>query len=544
MKIALAQIDPTVGDIAGNARRIEDAIAQAEGQGAELAVFCELAITGYPPRDLLSRTGFVRASVQAIEALAKRCTKIAALVGFVRPSVQTPGRPLENAAALLSGGKVAAVHVKKLLPSYDVFDETRYFEPGGPPMPLEVGGARIGVSICEDLWDPSALGRELYPEDPIGRLRQVGAEIIINMSASPFTVGKVAVREDLVRRQAQRAKAPIIFVNQVGGNDELIFDGGSLAVSGAGKLLGRCRAFQEDLLVVDTSGAPGRCQAPLEDIAQLAEALKLGLRDYVRKCGFKSAVLGLSGGIDSAVVATLAADALGPRNVLALLMPSRYSSEHSLADAASLAEKLGIPHRVVPIEAIHKAYEDVLNRQLAADRPEVTDQNVQARVRGAIVMAFSNAQGHLPLATGNKSELATGYCTLYGDMNGGLAVIGDVLKTTVYRLARHLNECLGPRIPENTFAKPPSAELRPNQTDQDRLPPYELLDGVLERYIEREEEIEQIIAAGFEPALVRRVVNLVTTAEYKRRQAPPVLKVSPRAFGSGRRLPIACRWGE
>ncbi len=541
MKIALAQINPTVGDIAGNSSKTAECIARAEQAGAELVVFSELSLLGYPPRDLLSRGSFISASVEAVEALAKRCRRIAALVGFVRPAEDSPGRPLENAAALLADGAVAGVHVKTLLPTYDVFDEMRYFRPGPTPKPLTLAGRRIGVSICEDLWDRPALGAALYQSDPIEHLREAGAEIIINMSASPFQSGKVASREDLIRRRAEQANTPIIYVNQVGGNDELIFDGASMAVGADGIVLARCKSFHEDLLVIDTDTGPGRCEAIGSDVEQLAAALKLGLRDYIHKCGFKSVVLGLSGGIDSAVVAALAADALGTENVLALAMPSRYSSDHSLADARQLAGNLGIRLLTLPIDPIHIAYEQALAGNLPEDRPDTTDQNIQARIRGNLVMAFSNACGRLPLATGNKSELATGYCTLYGDMTGGLAVIGDVPKTMVYELARHLNETAGNRIPENILTKPPSAELKPDQIDQDKLPPYDLLDAILSRYVERAESTSEIISAGLDADVVRRVVNMVALAEYKRRQAPPVLKVTARAFGPGRRMPIACR---
>ncbi len=541
MKIALAQTNPTVGDVKGNAAKIAECIGRAEALGAELVVFGELAVTGYPPRDLLSRPSFVAASVRAIEGLAGRCTKAAALVGFVRPAGESPGRPLENAAALLAGGKLAAVHVKTLLPTYDVFDETRYFRPGPRPAPLELAGRRVGVSICEDLWDRPALGRALYESDPLAALKQAGAQVIVNMSASPFQLTKPELRQELLARQAARSGCPIVFVNQVGGNDELIFDGASAAVAADGTLLGRCKSFQEDLLVVQTAGPAGRCEPALPEMAQLAEALKLGLRDYARKCGFRSAVLGLSGGIDSAVVAALAADALGAENVLALAMPSRYSSAHSLDDARALAANLKVRLVEVPIDPMHRAFEGAFAEHLPDARPPTTDENIQARIRGNLVMAFSNALGHLPLATGNKSELATGYCTLYGDMNGGLSVIGDVPKTLVYRLARYLNESAGPRIPKSIFAKPPSAELKPNQTDQDMLPPYELLDEILLRYVEREQSVEQIAAEGFDAALVRRVAKMVAAAEYKRRQAAPVLKVTARAFGSGRRFPIACK---
>jgi NAD+ synthetase len=543
MKIALAQLNPIVGDIAGNTAKVAAAIARAADLGAELAVFSELVITGYPPRDLLTRESFVAESVRAVADLAKHCTKTAALVGYVRPASHTPGRPLENAAALLSEGKVATVHVKTLLPTYDVFDETRYFEPGPAPKCLHLSGGKLGVSICEDLWDTHALGRALYQTDPVAHLRAAGAETIINMSASPFQAGKQGVRAELIARQATRAGATIVYVNQVGGNDELIFDGLSMAIGPDGRLLGRCKAFAEDLLVIDTADAApaARCEPLLSDMEQLARAIELGLRDYLGKCGFKSVVLGLSGGMDSAIVATLAADAIGPENVLCLALPSRYSSDHSLSDARVLAVNLGCKLIEIPMERVHRAFEQTLDEHLP-NRPEITDENVQARIRGTLVMAYSNALGHLPLATGNKSELATGYCTLYGDMNGGLAPIGDVPKTMVYQLAAHLNATRGPRIPEGVFTKAPSAELKPNQTDQDKLPPYEVLDAIVMRFIEREQTAEQIIADGFDPATVRRAVKMIVQAEYKRRQAPPVLKVTGRAFGIGRRLPIACRW--
>ncbi len=542
MKIALAQINPTVGDIAGNSSKAARCIERAEAAGAELVVFSELSIAGYPPRDLLSRPGFVAACSRAVERLAGRCRKVAALVGFVRAAGPSPGRPLENAAALLAGGQVAAVHVKTLLGSYDVFDETRYFRPGPAPRPVTVGGRRVGVSICEDLWDRTALGRAVQEDDPVGHLRDAGAEIIVNLSASPFELGKVAVREGLLCRQAARCGAPVVYVNQVGGNDELIFDGASMAAGADGSLLGRARGFAEDLLVVETAGAPGRCEPVAEEMAQLASALELGLADYVGKCGFSSVVLGVSGGIDSAVVAVLAADALGPENVLALAMPSRYSSAGSLADARRLTGNLGVRLVEVPIGPVHDAYEAVFDALLPADRAATTDENIQARIRGNLVMAFSNATGHLAVATGNKSELATGYCTLYGDMNGGLAVIGDVPKTKVYALARHLNAAAGfERIPESILTKPPSAELRADQTDQDDLPPYDVLDAVLQRHVEREESLEQMVRGGVDEATARRVVERVAAAEFKRRQAPPALKVTARAFGSGRRMPIACR---
>ena len=435
------------------------------------------------------------------------------------------------------------MHVKALLPTYDVFDETRYFAPADGLHCVELDGRKIGLSICEDLWDPAALGRELYRIDPVGELAKAGAEIIVNMAASPYEIGKAAMREDLFARQARRAATPIVFVNQVGGDDELIFEGASCVVTSDGEVAARATSFEEDMLVVDTDSLAGPCEPLGDETERLSAALKLGLRDYAVKCGFSSVVLGLSGGLDSAVVATLAADALGPDNVHALAMPSRFSSDHSLADAEALARALGIHYQVMPIEPIHAAFEQSMDGTLAPDRIDVAAENIQARIRGAMVMAFSNAYGHLPLATGNKSELSCGYCTLYGDMCGGLAPIGDLLKTVVYRLAAQLNtEGGGRRIPESTITKPPSAELKPDQTDQETLPPYELLDPILTRYIEDDKTAEQIVADGFDPECVHRVVRMVDAAEYKRRQAPPVLKVTRRAFGTGRRMPIAQRY--
>jgi len=545
MKIALAQLNPIVGDIAGNAGKIARAIEQARRQSAELVVFAELSVTGYPPRDLLRKERFVADAVAAVESLAGRCSHIAALVGFVRPTPAGSGRPLQNAAALLAGGRVQKVHVKTLLPTYDVFDETRYFQPGGKPECIELGGTRIGLSICEDLWDPKALGRELYSQDPVAMLVEAGSQIIVNMAASPFEMGKPPRREELFKRQAGRSSGLIVYVNQVGGNDELVFDGCSCAIGPDGTLLGRAASFAEDLLVIDTSGPAGRCEELGDPLAALSAALKLGLRDYIGKCGFKTVVLGLSGGIDSAVVAVLAADAIGPQNVHAVAMPSRYSSPGSLTDAEQLAANLKIHYQVVPIDRVHSAFEEPIRAVLAGPGGQVAAENIQARIRGNIVMAISNSLGHMPLATGNKSELSTGYCTLYGDMCGGLSPIGDLLKTTVYQLAGQFNAEAGwERIPRSVIDKPPSAELKPNQTDQDKLPPYDVLDAILSRYIEEDKTAQQIVAEGLDPDTVRRVTGMVDAAEYKRKQASPVLKVTSRAFGTGRRMPIAQRYRQ
>ncbi len=548
MKIALAQYNPIVGDIAGNSAKMAELISRSAGQDADLVVFGELSVIGYPPRDLLRKERFVAETLQAVEKLAACCTEIAALVGYVRPTPDGKGRGLQNVAALLVGGKIEHVHVKALLPTYDVFDETRYFDAADKPQCITFDGVMIGLSICEDLWDSEALGRQRYGSDPVGTLAAAGAEIIVNMAASPYEMSKAPRREELFTRQGSRSGLPIVYVNQVGGNDELIFDGASCVVTPAGEVLARAKSFEEDLLIVDLAGAAGRCEPLDSEMVRLSAALKLGLRDYVTKCGFKTVVLGLSGGLDSAVVATLAADALGPQNVYALAMPSKYSSDHSLTDAEDLAKALGIHYQVVPIKQMHETFEAAMGRHLEDGNVDIADENIQARIRGAIVMAYSNAFGHLPLATGNKSELSCGYCTLYGDMCGGLAPIGDLLKTVVYELASQLNaEADGMRIPASTLTKPPSAELKPDQTDQDKLPPYELLDAILTRYIEADQTAEQIIAGGAvqsaaQSDLVRRIVRMVDAAEYKRRQAAPVLKATAKAFGTGRRMPIAQKY--
>ncbi len=550
MKIALGQFNPIVGDIEGNTERIAEFIQQSAKGGANLIVFGELSLVGYPPRDLLRKDGFAAASVAAVEKLAPLADGIAVLVGFVRPTPGDAGRPLQNCAALLADGQIKHVHVKSLLPTYDVFDETRYFEPSPESKCVEVAGVKIGISICEDIWDSDALGRELYGGDPVGRLIENGAEVIINMAASPFEMGKAKRREELFLRQAARTKGGLVYVNQVGGNDELIFDGCSCVVRPDGKILGRAKAFTEDLLIVDMDAAePARCEPFESEMETLNQALQLGIGDYVRKCGFSSVVLGMSGGIDSAVVGVLAADALGGKNVHVIAMPSRYSSDHSLTDAEALARNCGMDYRVIPIEDIHAAFESATGELLsdAGAAGELAGENIQARIRGSLVMGWSNAGGHLPLATGNKSELSVGYCTLYGDMCGGLAPIGDVLKMQVYALAEHINKKAGAdRIPRNIITKAPSAELKPGQVDQDKLPPYEVLDEILRQYVELDRAAHEIIENGFsspeQVELVHRVLRMVDVSEFKRQQAARVLKVSSRAFGIGRRVPIAQRF--
>ena len=553
MKIALAQFNPVVGDVAGNVARSKEFIARAAEAGARLVVFSQLSVVGYPPRDLLRRDKLVADSVAAVESLAADCKDIAALVGFVRARPRGTGRSLQNAAALLSGGKVQHVYAKRLLPTYDVFDERRYFEPGDKHECFDLDGLKIGLTIAEDLRDAPAAGRDVHDADPVANLASGGAQLIINMGASPYEMHKATKREEMIARQGERSGATIIYVNQVGGNDELIFDGASCAIRPEGKVAARAASFAEDLLVVDTEAGPGRCEDLGHHMLRVSAALKLGLRDYVNKCGFSSVVLGLSGGIDSAVVATLAADALGPDNVNLLIMPGRYTRDQSLSDAKALADNLGVKYHVVPIGPVHAVFEGVLGETLAGGSVEIADENIQARIRGAMVMAVSNAHGHLALATGNKSELSVGYCTLYGDMCGALAPIGDVLKTVVYELARQLNAEGGPwprsdrtgrRIPPAIIEKAPSAELKANQFDQDSLPPYAILDEILSRYIEGRMTCRQIIEEGFDQAVVKRVAAMVDAAEHKRKQAPPVLKVTHPAFGMGTRIPIAHRLAQ
>ncbi len=573
MRIALAQINPTVGDIAGNARLIETSISRAADAGADLVVFPELAVIGYPPKDLLLKPVIVQQCADAVQKLARRCTDVAALIGYPCPADSRRGRMLYNAAAFCHRGQVRYRHVKSLLPTYDVFDETRYFEPaltgaGGPgatAAPVadksdlaRLGAVTLGVTICEDLWnDGYIFERPLYHDNPARRLANLGAQIIINCSASPFVMDKHDFRLRLLGHTASRHKVPVVFCNQVGGNDELIFDGNSCVFDASGNLIAQARDFEEDLLVADVPIGPDARPASMvgaghhEGVASVYHALVLGLRDYCRKCGFKSVVVGLSGGIDSAVTAALAVGALGKENVRGVGMPSRYSSEGSVADARELAENLQIPFDVVPIAEAHAAFEQMLGPVFVGLDPDVTEENIQARCRGVVLMAMSNKFGSLLVTTGNKSELAVGYCTLYGDMAGGLAILSDVPKMMVWTLARWINEDEASPllkqfgksvIPEATIVKPPSAELRPDQTDQDSLPPYEVLDQIIERYVEREQSARQIIdETGIDSETVLRVVRLIDLNEYKRKQAAPGLKVTGRAFGFGRRMPIAQR---
>jgi NAD+ synthetase len=541
MKIALAQINTTVGDIAGNRDRVLRGLEKAESLGADIAVFPELCLTGYPPRDLLTLDGFVEANLGALGEIAARSGRTAVVVGFVDRNAGQEGRDFHNAAALLAEGRVQGIVHKTLLPTYDVFDEDRYFERAGEVPVIPFRGRTLGLSICEDAWSARDLWpRPLYAVDPIRNLVERGADLLINISASPFETGKPRFRHGLLREQARKYRVPLIYTNLVGGNDDLVFDGHSLALGRGGNLIAAGRGFEEEILVVDPDSERDEGFQETADIELLLGALTLGTRDYARKCGFRSAVLGLSGGIDSAVVACIAAEALGPDNVLGVAMPSIYSAPESESDAAALARNLGMRQETIPIRSVHDAFRGALEHSFAGLEPDVTEENLQARIRGTILMALSNKFGHLVLSTGNKSELGVGYCTLYGDMAGGLAVISDVPKTMVYALARHINR-QGERIPQNTLVRPPTAELRPGQTDQDTLPEYDILDGILKARIEERMGFEEIVARGYDRGTVGKVLRMIYANEYKRRQAAPGLKVTSRAFGPGRRMPIAMK---
>ena len=596
MRIALAQLNFTIGAFEHTYERISSAVDRARAARADLAVFTELATTGYPPRDLLNHESFVRANLDLVDRIAALTDeRFGIVVGCVTPNTAGGGKPLFNTATLCYRGTVAARHHKTLLPTYDVFDEDRYFEPGLSVEPFEFMGHRLGLTVCEEVWnDPDFWPKRLYARDPVCELADKGADLLINISSSPFTIGKAEVRRQMIRQEAVKNARPFVYVNQVGGNDELVFDGHSLVLDARGDVVLRGRDFEEDFLICDlpAGGTPriagaevpaprrGHAQSGVElerqsrrdsphsrhaqsgvepDVQfqrdadpgevsseeQAFNALTLGLRDYVQKCGFSRVVLGLSGGIDSAVTAALAAAALGSDRVTGVAMPTRFSSTHSVADAEALARNLGIRYEMIPIDTVFQSYLDALGPVFAGREPDVAEENIQARVRGGVLMALSNKFGALLLTTGNKSEIAVGYCTLYGDMAGGLAVISDVPKTFVYRLADYIN-ARGPEpvIPLSTIMKAPSAELRPDQTDQDSLPPYDILDRIVEAYVERNLDIDGIAALGIERSVAVRVVSLIDRNEYKRRQAAPGLKITSKAFGVGRRYPIAADYGD
>ncbi len=562
MKIALAQINSIVGDIDANCQKILQFAQVAQERKADLIIFPELTITGYPPGDLLLKPSFVEANLLALEKLAKQLIFLPTIVGYVDKNYGQ-GRPLYNACAFLKDGKIQAKQYKTLLPTYDVFDEDRYFEVAKQYQCISLGKTKIGLTICEDAWSvvnhsgsQQTLGEELqkksgrYFVDPLLQLAAQKPDFIVNISASPFVMGKHQLRENLLRYHALQLKTPLIFVNQVGGNDELIFDGRSFVIDASGNIVSTAKAFEEDLLVVDIDEASKKINGPMnwrqdQDKWEIYRALVLGTGDYVRKCGFEDVVLGLSGGIDSAVTAAIACKALGPEHVLGVCMPSPYSSPGSITDSELLAKNLGMQLVTLPIEKNMQALDEILKIPFSGKPADVTEENIQARLRGTILMAFSNKFKRMVLATGNKSELSVGYCTLYGDMCGGLAVISDVPKMRVYELAKLINEEAGyDLIPKTTIEKAPSAELRPDQKDEDSLPPYPVLDAILEAYIEEGKTMKEIISAGYAPQTVAKIIKMIDNNEFKRKQAPPGLKLTARAFGVGWRMPIAQRYHE
>ena len=540
MKIGFAQINPTVGDLRGNFAKIVAAYDQLAEAGADVVLTPELAITGYPPKDLLFKSRFVPDNLEILAQLHSRLGGPALVVGFVDPN-QGRGKAFHNSAALLEPGMPIQKTHKSLLPTYDVFDEDRYFEPAHAIVPLKFRGQKIGLTICEDIWTDRYLSRPFYDVDPVRTLVADGAEIILNVSASPFSLGKPMVRREMISGLAAKYHCPIFYCNAIGGNDQLVFDGNSIAINARGELLMQLSAFEEAIAMADSGATPAAPVAPPETVEELYSALSLGLSDYLAKCGFKTAVLGLSGGIDSAIVAAVAVHALGPANVTGVCMPSQFSSRGSVLDAISLAKNLGIECLRIPIADAFATFKAQFKDVFAGCTEDATEENMQARLRGMTLMALSNKFGHLVLSTGNKSELAVGYCTIYGDMAGGLAVISDVPKTMVYELARFINRDRE-IIPESTITKPPSAELRRNQRDQDTLPPYDVLDPILRLYVEENLSVAEIVAQGFDEKTVRWIQRRVDCNEYKREQAAPGLKVTSRAFGVGRRMPIAQRY--
>ena len=541
MKIALGQTNPTVGDFAGNAARIIDFSRRAQSAGAGLVIFPELSVCGYPPRDLVERSAFVCRNRETVERIAAETRGIAVICGAVTPAEAETGKSVMNSALLLENGAVRFQQSKMLLPTYDVFDEWRNFAPARRQELFDFCGRRMALTICEDAWnDKHFWRRRLYSIDPVEDLMRAGGNFILNISASPFWEGKRELRRRMLEAIATQYQSPVVMVNQVGGNDSLIFDGSSFVLGRDGRLVAQAASFEEDLVFFDTKTMTGEVHAQIEgDDAACWAALILGTRDYMRKCGFRSALVGLSGGIDSALTACIAVESVGVENVLGVGMPGPYSSSGSIDDARALANNLGIRFEVLPIDPIFESFRACVRDIFAGGPEDATEENIQARIRGTLLMALSNKFGSIVLSTGNKSELGVGYCTLYGDMVGGLAVLSDLPKTQVYRLARYVNS-RRPLIPQATLDKPPSAELRPNQKDTDSLPPYEVLDVILEDYVENNHSAEQVARErGFDPALIAKVLAMVDRAEYKRQQAAPGLKISSKAFGFGRRYPIA-----
>jgi NAD+ synthase (glutamine-hydrolysing) len=543
VKIALGQINPTVGDFSGNANKIIEFSRRARDAGAGLILFPELSVCGYPPRDLVERPTFVAKNRESVDRIAAETKGIAVICGLVTPAHAETGKSVMNSAALLQDGKLAFLQSKMLLPTYDVFDEMRNFAPARHQELFDFCGNRMALTICEDAWnDKHFWNKRLYGFDPVEALVRAGGNFVLNISASPFWLGKRELRRDMLATIARTDKVPVVMVNQVGGNDSLLFDGSSVVLNREGKIIAQGKSFEEDIIYFDSTTLTGEMHEQIEgEEASAFAALVLGTRDYVRKCGFQKVIIALSGGIDSALTAAIAADAMGPENVLGVGMPGPYSSQGSIDDARALAQNLGIRFELLPITEICKSYQHTLKDIFAGRKEDVTEENIQARARGSLLMALSNKFNAIVLSTGNKSEIAVGYCTLYGDMVGGLAVISDVPKTLVYRISRYVNSRRRV-IPEATLEKPPSAELRPNQKDSDSLPPYEVLDAILEDYVEDMHSAEQIAKdRGFDLALIHRVMRMVDRAEYKRQQAAPGIKISAKAFGFGRRFPIAAK---
>ena len=542
MKIAFAQLNTIVGDFAGNQALILDAYRKSVAEGADLVLTPELVVTGYPPRDLVHRSRFVPGNIETLHAIAAEVGEVPMVVGFVDIN-NGAGKHFHNAAAVLQHGKVAHIVHKSLLPTYDVFDEDRYFEPARIIAPVAMNGRKLGITICEDIWTDAFLPRPLYEVSPPERLGEQGMDLLVNISASPFSLGKPQIRERMLGALAQELKVPIVYCNAVGGNDQLVFDGNSLVIGADGGVLARLKGFEADFQVVDLEKKPTVVNPERSEAEDLYRALVLGTRDYVHKCGFKSCVLGLSGGIDSALVAVIAAEALGPENVLGMSLPSEFSSQGSKDDARDLAKHLGIRYDTVAIQPVFESVKGQM-RDIFAGRPEdITEENMQSRIRGLVLMSLSNKFGHLLLTTGNKSEMAVGYCTIYGDMCGGLSVISDLPKTRVYEVSRWINR-EREIIPWPTIEKPPSAELRPDQKDQDTLPEYDILDGILELFVEQGKSVGEIVAAGHNEEVVRWVLRRVELNEWKRHQAAPGLKVTSKAFGMGRRMPIVQKFNE
>ncbi|MGD8835334.1 MAG: NAD+ synthase [Desulfobacteraceae bacterium] len=543
MKIALVQINPVIGDFERQHRNIIAYAERAKERGCDLVIFSEMVVCGYPPRDLLEQRAFIEANQTALESLVNTISGIGVVVGLVAANTDGVGKALLNSAVLFEDGRVLYQVNKQLLPTYDVFDEHRYFEPGQPNLPFQYKGLRLGLTICEDVWnDKDTFDKQLYAIDPVERLAKGGMDFLINIAASPFHLGKIDFRDKMLSAIAVKHQVPVAFVNQVGGNDHILFDGASAVYDSHGRVKARCADFREDLVVYDTQADRGDIHRVSDgSVETVLNALVMGTRDYVTKCGFNKAVIGLSGGIDSALTAFIAQQALGSENVATVFMPSKYTSRHNYEDTRAQARNLGLQYDVIPIDDIFIAFLSQLVPDADSRNPGLTEQNIQARIRGTLLMGISNRDGSLVLTTGNKSELAVGYCTLYGDMNGGLAVISDVPKTLVYEICRHINR-EDEVIPQRIIDKPPSAELAPGQTDQDDLPPYEVMDPILEAYVERALSREEIIAEGFDPSSVAEIIRRVDQNEYKRHQAAPGLKVTPKAFGEGRRYPLAKRF--